>query len=34
VPGLSSAASYLDALQRLPGLPLDIKIIHAKQNIW
>jgi hypothetical protein len=29
VPGLSSAVSYLDALQRLPGLPLVIKIIPA-----
>ncbi len=29
VPGLSSAASYLNALQRLPGLPLNVKIIHA-----
>ena len=29
VPGLSSAASYLYALQRLPGLPLIVKILYA-----
>jgi hypothetical protein len=32
VPGLSSAAAYVDAMQRLPGLPFITKIIYALVN--
>jgi hypothetical protein len=33
VPGLSSAASYLSAMQRQPGLPFIEKILYALVNI-